>query len=879
MMKLFFSTLLVIAVATLDGGVAAVELRGNNHNHANRIGATAKAAVGATKAKAATVAGRQQQDVQEQEKRMLQQITETPLNAALTFAPVSAAPPPASCIPVNSTGEPDMLEEYVVVQYNSSAFEGMDDFVTSDTPYVDFTNRTSTFELEITYQYAYDLAIGACPQVGAIREVYAVEVIAYNVTQSTFLLRVGTDSNAATDRFQSLPMNDNCGIVMYNETADVNETLDTDYSYAGYGRRNRQRNLQATVVGGVGPDSLVKEVCDCAPPTALEVLTYFNEAMVLTFNDTRFANWTTSTQQLCIIPDCVPEASTVGSTGKNTLIAAPTATYNATGVCLAADLPAFSRAPSIMPSSEPTSTYEPTGTYEPTNTNAPTLEKPSENPTGTDEPTAEDDSQSPTNTPDPTGTDAPSGDTTTTPTTSPSSDSTTTPAPSSTDDTTTPTASPTVDTTSAPTPSPTDETTSAPTDETTNAPTAETTDPPTPETSAPTPDTTDPPTPEPTPELTPAPIPDTPSPVAPSGNFSGYGRFLVWDGEQMVVEEVPPVDDSSNDGALQQKKIVTREVTVNQAPFAYAQGRHMCQEVDAKLIDNAANRKLCQSYLELPYIRTPSTTTTSTGKDTDVSCPQQMVPKIYWSVSKSQAQSQTQVGITFSNPSYERNHYGDAEALEFIKNHCGEEVGQAYECLAPAAYRADLFRFCALYTHGGLYLDSDLIPLVPLEDLYDPCAVATVGHDWPQGHPQKQMKILAGQAGAPLFLCMIQQIVSNVRSRLYPDNPLALTGPMALQDCYVQYSENVAVTYHDTRDAAYPYSGMRAVNKKGEGESTLLAFESPNDHHDHKNYQLDFEKHEVYCSTCPLHNQENNKNKNNKNKNVGWENVSWNYVD
>jgi len=303
---------------------------------------------------------------------------------------------------------------------------------------------------------------------------------------------------------------------------------------------------------------------------------------------------------------------------------------------------------------------------------------------------------------------------------------------------------------------------------------------------------------------------------------------------------------------------------VNQAPFAYAQGRHRCQEVDAKLIDNAANRKLCQQYLELPYIRT---TPTTTGEDTETavsSCPkEQTVPKVYWSVSKSQAQSQTQVGIALSNPSYERNHYGDHEALDFVSAHCGEEVGQAYECLAPAAYRADLFRFCALYTHGGLYLDSDLIPLVPLEDLYDPCAVATVGHDWPQGKPQKQMKILAGQAGAPIFLCMIQQIVSNVRSRLYPDNPLALTGPMALQDCYVQHSENVAVTYHDTRDAAYPYSGMRAVNNKGdENESTLLAFESPNDHHNTKNYQHDFEKHEVYRSTCPLHQEKTKKNKN-----------------
>lgn len=143
--------------------------------------------------------------------------------------------------------------------------------------------------------------------------------------------------------------------------------------------------------------------------------------MVLTFNDTRFVNWTTSTQQLCVIPDCVLAASTVGSTGKNTLMAAPTAISNATGVCLTPDLPAFSRALSSMPSNEPSGTYAPTGTWEPTNTNAPTNPGASENPTGTDKPTAEDDSQAPTGTPNPTGTDTPSGETTTTPTASPNS--------------------------------------------------------------------------------------------------------------------------------------------------------------------------------------------------------------------------------------------------------------------------------------------------------------------------------------------------------------------------------------------------------------------------------------------------------------------------
>jgi len=138
-------------------------------------------------------------------------------------------------------------------------------------------------------------------------------------------------------------------------------------------------------------------------------------------------------------------------------------------------------------------------------------------------------------------------------------------------------------------------------------------------------------------------------------------------------------------------------------------------------------------------------------------------------------------------------------------------------------------------------MDSDMLPLVPLDDLYDPCAVATIGHDWPQGRPQKQMKILAGQKGAPIFGCMINKIVKNVRNRYYPDNPLALTGPMALQQCYEAHHRDVSITYHDTRLAAYPYSGMRAGD-------LLLALETPGG----TNYKSNFMAHKVYRPTCPL---------------------------
>merc|ERR1712161_49896 len=332
---------------------------------------------------------------------------------------------------------------------------------------------------------------------------------------------------------------------------------------------------------------------------------------------------------------------------------------------------------------------------------------------------------------------------------------------------------------------------------------------------------------------------------APVGAPTNSTRFLVWDGENMIVDEVGGVGSGSIDNNNPLKE-VNVNVNVNQAPFAYDTDRNICHEVDARLINNQANRDLCATYLNLPLVKQQH----NNGQE---SCEEAIaatkIPKVYYSVSATAEVSLTQLSIQAYNPDWQLEHYGDAEALDFVTEHCGEEVAQAYACLAPPAYRADLFRFCALYTKGGLYMDADILPLVKLEDLYDPCSVASIGHDWPQGQPQKQMKIVAGQQGAPIFLCMIQQIVSNVRRRVYPDNPLAVTGPMVLHECYEENKEGVSVTYRDTRDAAYPYSGMRGGG--ADGEEQLLAFEVP--HHEGHNYKIDFDLHEVYRPTCGLH--------------------------
>jgi len=211
--------------------------------------------------------------------------------------------------------------------------------------------------------------------------------------------------------------------------------------------------------------------------------------------------------------------------------------------------------------------------------------------------------------------------------------------------------------------------------------------------------------------------------------------------------------------------------------------------------------------------------------------------------------------VIAANPSFSVNRHDDISAESYIREHCGEKVADAFNCLLAPSFRADLFRFCVLFANGGIYLDEDIIPMKPLTELISECSSATVGHDFPaNGEPAKQMKILSAAPGSELMKCAMNNIVDNVRRRENPDSPLALTGPLLLQGCYERAPEDVAITYIDTRNAVWPYSGMRAG-------TDILAYEFPDSPkhfclgkncHDKEDYANLYQNGQVYREECML---------------------------
>ena len=70
----------------------------------------------------------------------------------------------------------------------------------------------------------------------------------------------------------------------------------------------------------------------------------------------------------------------------------------------------------------------------------------------------------------------------------------------------------------------------------------------------------------------------------------------------------------------------------------------------------------------------------------------------------------TQARWQYLNPQHEMRFYSDAQCREHIHTNFSKSVLDCYDMLIPTAYQSDLFRACALYTHGGMYTDVKVFP-------------------------------------------------------------------------------------------------------------------------------------------------------------------------
>jgi mannosyltransferase OCH1-like enzyme len=136
---------------------------------------------------------------------------------------------------------------------------------------------------------------------------------------------------------------------------------------------------------------------------------------------------------------------------------------------------------------------------------------------------------------------------------------------------------------------------------------------------------------------------------------------------------------------------------------------------------------------------------------------------------------------TVMNPGLEIKFYDDTDCDAYIARHFPSDVLHAYRTLLPAAYKADLFRYCVLYQEGGIWSDVWQDWLVPFKDLIDfsrdKLFLVRDWHDAACNEHGVQISFMAALPKLSIFVDAINQVVRNVKNRYYGCGYLSVTGP------------------------------------------------------------------------------------------------------
>jgi hypothetical protein len=124
---------------------------------------------------------------------------------------------------------------------------------------------------------------------------------------------------------------------------------------------------------------------------------------------------------------------------------------------------------------------------------------------------------------------------------------------------------------------------------------------------------------------------------------------------------------------------------------------------------------------------------------------------------------------SFKRSGWEYRFYSDSDAANFLSTHFSGEVREAYDALKPGAFKADLFRYCVLLIHGGVYADVDILLESALDFSVPPDVGFMVPMDEPGAPVNKRMclwnGLIAAAPGHVYLTQAIETVVNSVRNR------------------------------------------------------------------------------------------------------------------
>lgn len=153
------------------------------------------------------------------------------------------------------------------------------------------------------------------------------------------------------------------------------------------------------------------------------------------------------------------------------------------------------------------------------------------------------------------------------------------------------------------------------------------------------------------------------------------------------------------------------------------------------------------------------------------------------------------------NPEIDCHLYNDEDCEKFIKEAFGDRVFNAFRCLKPGAFKADLWRYCILYEKGGIYMDIKFIPKKKLIDIIKENPKFFV-HDQFDNHCFWNGFIISPPKNQ-IFKDCIDKIVENVETKSYQNDCLEVTGPCLLGPIVKKHIADYVPKYAFSQDRKY----------------------------------------------------------------------------
>jgi mannosyltransferase OCH1-like enzyme len=199
-----------------------------------------------------------------------------------------------------------------------------------------------------------------------------------------------------------------------------------------------------------------------------------------------------------------------------------------------------------------------------------------------------------------------------------------------------------------------------------------------------------------------------------------------------------------------------------------------------------------------------------------------MIPKNIFQTNRSQEyvdnnQILKRAQTTWKNQKGFRYYFFDDNQMKrFMLDHFDERVNEAFDLCPMMIMKADLWRYCVIYIHGGIYADSDTIRKKSMTEFVNhDVDLVIFGEDNKLNQQCFCQWIFAAPVNSPILKAIIDECVTrilNTHKFKGLNTVLNTTGPSMFTNIIENYLKNRGfVVYTDKEDYAWKLTPNKHV--------------------------------------------------------------------